>query len=170
MSDTTAQDDSAPRKASKLPLILGLVLALVGAGGGFALVWTGLLGGSGADGHAEAADDHGAHDPHEADAAEGSIAFVEVPPVVVAIGAPSSGRHLRFAATLEVPAADAAEVTHLLPRVSDALNSFLQAVTAEDMADRDSLLRLRVQMLHRVRLVIGPDRINDLLVSEFVMN
>ena len=33
MADTEEEQDVAPKKASKLPLILGLVLALVGGGG-----------------------------------------------------------------------------------------------------------------------------------------
>ena len=35
MADTDIPQDEAPKKRSKLPLLLGLVLALAGGGGGF---------------------------------------------------------------------------------------------------------------------------------------
>ena len=45
MTDTTVDEEgAAPAKPSKLPLIIGVVLALAGAGGGFFAVSSGLLG------------------------------------------------------------------------------------------------------------------------------
>ena len=168
MSDTTAPEEAPPRKSSRLPLLAGLILALAGAGGGFAIVQTGLLGGSHGEEEAQDSDSHAEAAGHTAP--EGAVAFVPVPAMIVSLGGPTSGRHLRFSASLEVPAGAEAEVLHLMPRVTDALNSFLQAITEDDLAARDSLLRLRVQMLHRVQLVVGANAVRDLLVAEFVLN
>ena len=45
----TAEDtgEDAPKKRSKMPLILGLVFAILGGGGGFMAVQMGLIGGAG---------------------------------------------------------------------------------------------------------------------------
>lgn len=167
--DDASTEDSSPdkgaqrKKGGKLPLIVGLVLAILCGAGGFLVVNLGLLGGT---------DDSAEHDDpvHDAAPQMPEVAFLPVDPLIVSLGPASNSRHLRFAATLEVPSDKAGDVQHLMPRISDALNSFLQAVEERDVASRDSLLRLRGQMLHRVRLVVGEDRVRDLLVSEFVLN
>ncbi|MEC3861566.1 flagellar basal body-associated FliL family protein [Mesobacterium sp. TK19101] len=166
MAEDIEDSAKAPRKRGKLPLVIGVVLALAGGGGAFFAVWSGMvLGGDHPNVEVE---------PHAkgevADDRAADMAFVPVSPLIVALGDRAGSRHLRFAANLEVPSRYVQEVTHLMPRIVDALNSFLQAVEERDVADRDSLLRLRVQMLHRVRLVVGDDRVSDLLVSEFVLN
>ena len=43
MTDATAEEETEPQKSSKMPLIIGLVLALVGGGGGFFAVSQGLI-------------------------------------------------------------------------------------------------------------------------------
>ena len=46
MADTAETEDNVPQKRSKMPLILGLVLALLGGGGGFFVMYSGMLGGT----------------------------------------------------------------------------------------------------------------------------
>ncbi len=165
-NENTVEDEEPVKKASKLPLILGFLLALVGGGGAFFAVQSGLLLGSEVD------DAKATSAEPEVESADplSDLAFVSVPPIVVTLGSASDSRHLRFSASLEVPSQHQSDVEHLMPRITDALNSFLQAVDEGDVANRDALLRLRVQMLHRVRLVVGEDRVRDLLVSEFILN
>ncbi len=164
MADTE-DTQTKPKKAGKLPLLIGLVLALGGAAGGFLGVQA-LTAGDTADQppaqHKEHAD--------KGDDTKNTGSFLPLDPVLVNIGHGASRQHLRFAATLDVPARYKEEVAHSIPRVRDALNSFLQAVEPRDLAERESLLRLRVLMLHRARLVLGEDKVNDLLISEFVLN
>jgi flagellar FliL protein len=38
------------------------------------------------------------------------------------------------------------------------------------VSSKAALLQLRAHMLHRVKLVVGGERVNDLLVMEFVLN
>ena len=57
-----------------------------------------------------------------------------------------------------------------MPRVVDVLNSYLRALEIDDLRGNAALVRLRAQMLRRVQTVIGRDRVNDLLIMEFVMN
>ena len=141
------------------------------AGGGFFAVQSGLLGG-GSDAHAEgsATDAHADQQEHVETAALPNVSFIEVPQVMVSLGPGGHSQHLRFRASLEVPQQYAADVEAILPRVQDVLNSYLRALEARDIEAPGALVRLRGQMLRRVRLVAGEDRIRDLLVLEFVLN
>ena len=75
-----------------------------------------------------------------------------------------------MAAQLEVAAAYEADVTHLVPRVLDVLNSYLRAVNLSDLEESASLIVLRAQMLRRIQIVTGEGRVRDLLITEFVFN
>lgn len=170
--DAPPEEQSPDRKGLKGPVIIGLVLLLIGAGGGFFAISQGLLPGMGAPTDAAIPSDGGTTSSGTTAQSETlpKVAFVPLDPIVVSLESAQETRFLRFSATLEVPAEHQGDVTHLLPRISDALNSFLQAIDLQMVADRDALLRMRVQMLHRVKLVVGDDRIRDVLISEFVLN
>lgn len=161
MADTDPPQDVAPTKMkSKLPLLIGLVLALAGAGGGFYATYSGLLMGKD-----DAGSGHGA-----AAGALPDIAFVPVDPMIISLGSSGQNSHLRFTAQLEVSAANVAEVTLLLPRIMDVLNGYLRAVDVAEIEDPGALVRMRAQMLRRVQIVSGEGRVRDLLVTEFVVN
>ncbi len=164
----------APVKKSKMPLILGLVLALVGGGGGFFAVNSGMILGSGESGSEDA---HGGKDAdlHAEDGHDGGMdgpkaAFVPIDPLVISIAGTSGTRFLRFAAQLEVPPEHETEVASVMPRVVDVLNGYLRAVDLEELSDPDVLMRLRGQMLRRVQVVTGQSQVRDLLIMEFVLN
>jgi flagellar FliL protein len=156
----------APVKRSKMPIILGLVLALVGAGGGFYAVWSGIiLAGESHDGQApDEVDDH------TVTGSMPEVAYVPIEPLVISLGDGATGKHLRFRAHLEVVPAYRADVEHLMPRVIDVLNSYLRALELTDLTDKAALVRLRAHMLRRLQIVTGEGRINDLLIMEFVLN
>ena len=160
MADAELPQDAARKKRSKLPLILGLVLAVVLGGGGFYATWSGLLFAP-AESHADA-------EPEMA--ALPDVAFVPIEPLVISLGSGAQNTHLRFTAQLEVNSAHSGEVTHLLPRIMDVLNSYLRAVEISELEDPASMVRLRAQMLRRIQMVTGEGRVRDLLVTEFVLN
>lgn len=161
MSDAKEAEKNGADRRSRLPLILGLVLALVGGGGGFYAVWSGMI----LDGESAAAKNSA-----ETDATMGpEVAYVEVEPLVVSLRAPANAKHLRFRASLEVPMAAQPDVEQLLPRVIDVLNSYLRAVEPKDLESPAALSRLRAQMLRRVQVVTGAGKVNDLLIMEFVL-
>ncbi|UOA28807.1 flagellar basal body-associated FliL family protein [Pseudosulfitobacter sp. DSM 107133] len=161
MTETAAETDEPPKKASKLPLILGVVLALIGAGGGFYATFSGLFLGS--ESHAE---------EEAKPEIEGlpDVAFVPVEPMVVSLIPGAGNQHLRFRANLEVPSQYQEDVTLLLPRVVDVLNGYLRALELRDLQNPSSLTRLRAQMLRRIQIVTGEGRVSDLLIMEFVLN
>lgn len=174
MADKNAEEGGVPEKRSKTPLIIGMLLALVGAGSGFYAVYSGLiLGGESQAGYAPEMGG-GAHGGSGVDhgliSAMPDIAYVPVEPLVISLGDGATGKHLRFRAQLEVVPEYRSDVEHLMPRVVDVLNSYLRALELDDLTDNAALMRLRAQMLRRLQVVTGEGRINDLLIMEFVLN
>ncbi len=158
MAATEETPEEAPKKKSKLPLLLGLVLAVALGGGGFYATYSGLiLGGNGEQARPSV-------DPMP------DVAFVSVTPLIISLGRNSPNRHLRFTADLEVPKAHTAEVQQLMPRILDVMNTFLRAVDSSQFEDPSALVKLRAQLLRRVQLVVGEGRVRDILVTEFVLN
>ncbi len=156
MTDATAEVAKDAPKKGKAGLLIGLVLAVVAGGGGFAFT-SGMLGGSAPE------------DPKPMMLSDG-LAFVSVEPMTVAVGGPAARRYLRFRAELEVGEDYTADVEAMMPRVVDVLNTYLQSLEMEDIENPSSLLTLRSQMRRRVDLVVGGDRVHDLLIMEFVVN
>ncbi len=155
-------DDAAPAKKGKKGFLIGALLALALGGGGFFAVYSGMILG---DEYAEKDDTPG---KPVADLAP--VAFVPLEPLVISLGRMTENRHLRFQAQLEVDPKHLDDVTTLVPRVMDVLNSYLRAVSVADLENPAALVSLRAQMLRRVQLVTGEGRVRDLLVMEFVLN
>lgn len=164
MAEAATEIEEEPKKASKLPLIIALVVALAGGGGVFFAIYSGMILGSGP---AEM-EDHAAED-HEPFTAP-DVVYVPVDPMVISLGKASEGRHLRFTANIEVPSNQEANVTKVVPRIVDVLNGYLRALRMEDLEDPAALVRIRSQMLRRIQVVTGPDAVSDLLIVEFVLN
>lgn len=165
--------ETEAKKSSKLPLILGAVLALAGGGGGFFAADAGLVPFLGAT--------HQAPQEHvetkqttefqpASDAAIENAAFVPIDPLLISLGSHAQARHLRFRGQVETTKQYADEVQLMMPRIVDVLNSYLRAVEETDMREPSALVRLRAQMLRRVQIVTGPGRVRDLLIMEFVLN
>lgn len=159
MAETTTDlEEEAPKGSSKMGMIIGVVLALVGGGGAFVFT-SGMLGG----GEKEA-------ETVKPAAKVKDVAFIELEPMTVSIGDPAQKRFLRFRANLEVGTSNKSDVEKLKPRVVDVLNTYLRSVTLKDVEDPSSLLKLRAQMRRRIDLVVGEGYVHDLLVMEFVVN
>ncbi|MCV2881817.1 flagellar basal body-associated protein FliL [Actibacterium sp. XHP0104] len=163
MAELEEQAEDTPKKKSKLPLVVGLVLAIALGAGGFFAMYSGMLMGGG---HADSAVDASG----QAGPLDRSMAFVPLEPLIVSLGPGSANRHLKFAAQLEVSAQHEDDVTLLVPRVLDVLNGYLRAVDVRDLEDPQALIRLRAQMLRRIQIVTGEGRVRDLLITEFVLN
>lgn len=157
MAEPETGEPEARKKKSKLPILLGGVLAVVLGAGGFFAAYTGLVGGGG--------ESHAAPAPESA-----GIAFVPIAPLVIPLGPQANARHLRFSGSLEVAKGGEAEVQTLMPRILDVLNGYLRAVEIGDFTDSAALARLRAQMLRRIQIVTGEGRVRDLLITEFVLN
>lgn len=159
MAETEEQQDTTPKKKSKLPIIIGIVMALVLGGGGFFATFSGMI-----------------LSPHETTdsvndgpSALPDIAFVPIDSIVISLGAASQNSQLKMTAQLEVEKAYVADVTLLMPRIVDVLNTYLRAVETAQLEDPAGLMTLRAQMLRRIQVVTGEGRVRDLLISEFLV-
>lgn len=157
MSDTAPTTAEPTPRRSKMPLILGLVLAVSLGGAGFFVTHSGLLGTS---------PEVAAAPP----AALPDIAFVPIDPVTISLPESQQNDHLRFTAQLEVVSAHAAEVAVLMPRIVDVLNGYLRAVEPATLQEAGALVRIRAQLLRRIQIVTGEGRVRDLLVTEFIFS
>jgi len=160
MAETEDPPEVAPKKKSKLPLIIGVVLALALGGAGFYATFSGLILGTPAEEHVV----------EEKAEPLPDIAFVPIEPVIVSLGEAARNMHLQMVAQLEVAKPHAEEVTLLMPRIQDVLNSYLRAVEVSELEDPAALVRLRAQLLRRIQIVTGDGRVRDFLITEFVLN
>lgn len=157
MTQTDIQQ-SPPAKRSFLPILVGVVLMLGLGGGGFWAAYTGLIPGL-------SQGEKKAEYKEEAQL----TGFVALDPLIISVGRDGS-RHLRFTAQIEAPTGNLSQVESLKPRIADVLNSYLRALDPTEVTDPNALIRLRTQMLRRVRIVTGDTPITDLLISEFVLS
>ena len=164
MSTDADVPDARPSKGSKIPLMLGLVLALVGGSGGFFVVNSGILGGQAPSSNAAEADSEAGEVPSE------TFAFVAIEPLIISLPSSNGRDHLRFAAQLEVDPKYSASVEAVKPRIVDVLNGYLRAVDLAELEDPAALMRLRAQMLRRIQVVTGKGQVKDLLIMEFVLS
>lgn len=154
---TEAIAPEQPAKTSKLPLIIGLVLAIAGGAAGFLLL-PDLLNAP----HVEA-------ESHPAPALS-KHGFLELEPILVSLGPMSASRQLKFHAQLEVTEGMETEVSAQIPRIIDVMNTYLRAVQTSDFEDPTILYKLRAQLLRRIQIVLGEGRVRDLLIMEFILN
>ncbi|GGH39409.1 flagellar FliL protein [Cribrihabitans marinus] len=162
MTDSTGETAETPKKSGKSRLILGLLLAAAGAGGGYFATVSGAIPLSAQKGVK----------PEKTDAppALADIAYVDLPPILVTLQSGGAMRHLKFHAQLEVESAQREAVEQVVPRILDVLNGYLRALEPGELTEPLALVRLRGQMLRRIAIVAGDGRVRDLLVAEFVLN
>ncbi|MDE3123507.1 MAG: flagellar basal body-associated FliL family protein [Paracoccaceae bacterium] len=160
MADATVEAGDKPKRG-KLPLLIGVLLALILGAAGFFVTYSGKV-----PGLAAAPASKG---PAKGDSAMEAV-FVPVPPLIVSLVPTAHATHLRFTAQLEVNPASQAAVTRLMPRILDVMNTYLRAVEPSDLEQPSVLVRLRAQLLRRIQIVTGEGSVRDLLVTEFALN
>ena len=165
MTDATVTEEPASKKSAKAGIIVGCVLALAGAAGGFYLTRSGLLP------FAQQPKDHADEGAEKATPVKAlpAISYVDLPPVIVAVNTGES-RHLKFHAQLEVNDPYAKDVESMLPRIMDVLNGYLRALEVSDFEDSLALVRIRGHLQRRIEIVVGDGRVRDVLITEFVLN
>lgn len=165
MADLAEVDDQPKVKKSKLPLIATILTMLIGAAGGYFVVISGLVGSTPTTNETPQVRNRTAPTHEVLD-----LAFVSLDPILVSFSSGSERTLLRFVGNLEVDPTAITEVEILKPRITDILNGYLRALELSDLEEPAALLKIRLDLLHRVRIVAGEDRINDLLIIEFVLN
>lgn len=159
--ETEPKPTEEKKKGGKKALIIGLLAALLAGGGGFYATYAGLILGPPAAPSSHAA---------ESDLPPlAEIAFIALEPMVVSLGSAANAKFLRFSAQLDVDPASEEAVQMVLPRIVDVLNTYLRAVSEEELGKPAALERLRAQMLRRIQVVTEQGQVKDLLITEFVL-
>lgn len=161
MSDAVQGPSDGMVKHTKYLLILGFVLFLSGGAGGYYTVSSGLV---------SAPESFGASAQLTEPALTDQVAYVPIDPLIVTLRQEEISRQLRFSAQIEVYPEYQEEVAFAMPRILDTLNGYLRAVELEDMEDALALLRIRLHIFHRIDVIVGPEKVRDILITEFVLS
>lgn len=158
------EDEATAKKGSKLPLLIGLILFCAAAGGGFYATFSGMLSVTALIGGDKAAGEG------EMEVASISApSYVPVGEIVIPLGPQAKAEFLLMTAEIEISPDDAAAFEALMPRIRDLFNTYLRAVEARDLEQPDATLRLRDQLLRRLRVIADPTAPRDLLFTSFIL-
>jgi flagellar FliL protein len=95
------------------------------------------------------------------------------PPDIVVNMQTADGRptFLKLKLTFELPDHDTADtLDQNMPRLQDMFQTFLRELRPEDLSGSEGSYQLRMELLRRVNLVIGPAKINTVLIEEMLIN
>lgn len=159
------ESEELDKKPGAMRLVLPLALFLLGAGGGFFALYSGMLLPS-----PESVAEGASKDASPKELASPAPSFVPLQPIMVTLGREGALEQLRFEGYLEVRPGAEESVEQLMPRVMDVLNGYLRAVEIGDLSDPSALMTLRSQMLRRLQVVLGEGVVNDLLISKFLLS
>lgn len=185
--EVEALEGEAPKKSKKKLLII-IILAVVllgvlGGGGYFGYKWW--MGRKSApaaadnasehkgEGNATAAGGHGEGGKKDAagDAATpDSGVIVSIPPLLVNLADPQGRRYLKIALDVEMsgkPAAD--ELNKNMPKVKDALLLLLSSKTYDDLSTLEDKILLKKEIVERLTLVLGEQKVQRVYITEIVI-
>ena len=172
--DPAVEGEEEPPKKKSKAMLFGLIGAVLLGGGAFYGVYSGMIPlPFGEDppkeeqAHAEEAE--GETDEFK-NPATADAAFVPMQEMVISLGPDSRARHLKVSVSIEVEPGAEEGVSKISPRIADVLNTYLRAVDERDLESPRAMMRMRAQMLRRVRLVSPPGTVRDVLIQEFVLN
>ena len=153
----------APKKSGWLPKLSLKTMIIAGA----AFV---LLSGSGAgvyfflfSSNKDAAEHAKAPEP---------AVFLDMPDILVNLANAGSDRtqYLKVKITLEVPdQVLAKQIAPVMPRVTDAFQTYLRELRPTDLDGSAGLYRLKEELTRRVNVAIAPSRVSAVLFKEIVV-
>lgn len=105
-------------------------------------------------------------------AAQTPAIFLDMPEVLVNLSSPGDTRthYLKVKAVLDLPSAQLAEqIKPVMPRVTDAFQTYLRELRPTDLEGSSGLYRLKEELTRRVNAAIAPNRVNAILFKEIVV-
>ena len=127
------------------------------------------------EGHGEKKAEGGHGDKKEGDKGgaagpEGGGELVSIPPLLVNLSEPQGRRYLKLALDVEVSdklAAD--ELNKNMAKVKDALLLLLSSKTYDDLASIESKILLKKEIVERLTLVLGEQKVLRVYITEIVI-
>lgn len=170
----TAEDagDEKKKKGSKKPLLFGLLAALILGGGATYATMNGIVSVPfmGKSDKKDKSDDYDNHaDTKDMRDHDKEYAYVPIDDLFVSIVKQGRPKQLRMSLNIETDKEHLEKVEKAMPRIKDMLNTYLRAVEEQDLVDPSALDRLRAQILRRLHLVLPPEAVSDLLVTNFII-
>jgi flagellar FliL protein len=98
--------------------------------------------------------------------------FVDLPEILVNLANAGGDRtqYLKVKVVLEVPdQALAQQIQPVMPRVTDAFQTYLRELRPTDLDGSAGLYRLKEELTRRVNIAIAPSHINAILFKEIVV-
>jgi flagellar FliL protein len=144
-----------PKLSRKTMIIAGAAFLLLGGGGAGAYLFL--------FSHKDAAEHAKAPEP---------AVFVDMPDILVNLANAGSDRtqYLKVKITLEVPDQILAkQITPVMPRVTDAFQTYLRELRPTDLDGSAGLYRLKEELTRRVNVAIAPSRVSAVLFKEIVV-
>lgn len=117
--------------------------------------------------HATASDtsDHHADEP-EIDLTENTN-YLELTPLTISLQ--DNRRVLKIGITLEVIEGQESEIDPSDPKVRDAFMGYLRALRLEQIEDAAFMAQMRAQLLRRAQLILGPETVRGILITDFLV-
>jgi|APTNR8051073442_1049403.scaffolds.fasta_scaffold01207_6 flagellar FliL protein len=151
-----------PRRRRRFAILAGAAFfVLVLAGGGVFAVTGGadsLFGGG---------------DPSDAAAqAQKRVVFYPLPDLVVSLDAGDKrAAFLKLRVNLELPeSGDQARIEQMLPRIVDYCQIYLRDLRVDDLRGSAGSMRVREELLRRIRAAVAPAPVNDVLFAEMLIH
>ncbi|MDJ0895158.1 MAG: flagellar basal body-associated FliL family protein [Alphaproteobacteria bacterium] len=176
MTDDTADAEleaggSKKRLAGKKIVLFALPVVLLVAGGAGAY-FMGLFGGEAPpEEQAAAAESAGAAGAAGEQGGGDEVVYFEVPDLLVNLSGPdNSSGFLKLRLQLELEeSGDVEKVEAVLPRIIDNFQVYLRELRVEDLQGAQGVYRLKEELLVRVNAAARPTKINDVLISEMLV-
>ncbi|MCL1628877.1 flagellar basal body-associated FliL family protein [Roseibaca sp. V10] len=158
--NTGSADETPKKKKALLPILVGMLGACLLGGGGFYMVYSGLIlsAGNTAEGSSVAPQNRPAP------------TYMMIEQLTLSLATPGPSQHLRLSAHIEIAEGRLTDAELFRPRFLSVINTYLRAIDPSDLEDPTALLRLRAQLLRRLQMVAGEDLVNDFLITEFILN
>lgn len=139
----------------------GVALLVLLAGGGFATVKMGFLGG-----HAEG----GKPAVEAAREAKKPASFVDLPEMLVNLDSKDRVQYLKVKIALEISEGKLAEeIQPMMPRVLDTFQTYMRDLRPADLEGSAGLFRLKEELTKRVNVAVYPTKIDAILFKEIVV-
>ncbi len=169
------EKDTPKKKGGKLKLIILLLVVLAILGGGGFAAWKFFLQPKATDeAHENATSQEAGAGPEAAKEGggglEGASQLVTLESFVVNLSDPMGRRYLKT--TMDVEVADAAAATALtaaMPKVKDTLLLLLSSKSFADISSMDKKIELKNEIVDRLNLIIGKNKVRNVYFTEFVV-
>jgi flagellar protein FliL len=154
--------DAPKKKLSGKKLIIILIPVLLLLAGGGAAYFLGFIGGK---------------EPEQEEAAEQPppppppSMIYPMPDILVNLNtAPTArGAFVKLTSTIDLVEEDVTLFEDALPRVIDTLITYMRELRPEDLRGSAGLVRLREELLARIKVSAAPARVNDVLFREILV-